>query len=433
MITVKGDILKIKTTYETSPNIALVKYWGKFDEEYILPLNSSTGITLSTEDLQTRTTITLTNKYKEIKFLLNGEPHPVSGRLKKILKFFEEKALAALGEELVPLQEGDNQETKRKTLKEFLNGDLSQLKLKIKSVNSFPTASGLASSASGLAALSVCLFDVYHMKEEYEFQRSVIARLGSGSASRSIYGGLVEWTGVPHQYLQKKFESKNNEIQLSEQEYEQLSKLCIAKQTHNESFFEDLDIFVVAYSFESKEVPSTSGMLQSTQTSELLKYRALNTAHVHIAGVKQAIEQKNYNELARLVRLDSNQFHAVCLDTTPPIFYLNDFSKNMINFIHQLDSALEYHVAYTFDAGPHAVLLVHKNHTNQVLRAIYEAFSITDMNSLSSRAQQTLKQAMESELPESIQKIIQTNKPKITTTPSYIIHTKVGKGPTKIC
>lgn len=51
MISVKGDIIKIKTTFETAPNIALVKYWGKFDEEYILPLNSSTGITLSTEDL----------------------------------------------------------------------------------------------------------------------------------------------------------------------------------------------------------------------------------------------------------------------------------------------------------------------------------------------------------------------------------------------
>lgn len=63
MISCKGDIIKIKTTYETAPNIALVKYWGKFDEEEILPLNSSTGITLSTEDLQTRTTLTLSNKY----------------------------------------------------------------------------------------------------------------------------------------------------------------------------------------------------------------------------------------------------------------------------------------------------------------------------------------------------------------------------------
>lgn len=127
-------------------------------------------------------------------------------------------------------------------------------------------------------------------------------------------------------------------------------------------------------------------MLQTTETSELLKHRALNTAHVHIAAVKKAIEEKNYNELARLVRLDSNQFHAVCLDTTPPIFYLNDFSKNMINFLHQLDSVLNYRVAYTFDAGPHAVLLVHKSHTHDVLRAIYEAFSIKDASALSTRA-----------------------------------------------
>jgi diphosphomevalonate decarboxylase len=161
MITVKEGIVKIKTTYETSPNIALVKYWGKFDEDHLLPLNSSTGITLSTEDLQTRTTLVLSNKYTEMKFLLNGEPHPVSGRLKKILSFFEKEALPGLGDIQITTSEGV-----KKSLKECLvNGDLSTLKLKIKSVNSFPTASGLASSASGLAALSVCLFEVYHFKE----------------------------------------------------------------------------------------------------------------------------------------------------------------------------------------------------------------------------------------------------------------------------
>lgn len=186
MISRKGDIVKVKTTYETAPNIALVKYWGKFDENTILPLNSSTGLTLSTEDLQTRTTLTLSNKYKEPVFLLNGEPHPVSGRLVKILEFFRSKALSNLGEEFV-----DEEKTVR--IKDIVGGDLSKLKLKIKSTNSFPTASGLASSASGLAALSVCLFEVYHLKEEYAYQRSEIARLGSGSASRSIYGGLVEW------------------------------------------------------------------------------------------------------------------------------------------------------------------------------------------------------------------------------------------------
>lgn len=103
----------------------------------------------------------LSNKYTEIKFLLNGEAHPVSSRLAKILRFFEEKALTALGELEVPGEAGVK-------IKDCLpDGDLRKLKLKIKSVNSFPTASGLASSASGLAALSVCLFEVYHLKEEY--------------------------------------------------------------------------------------------------------------------------------------------------------------------------------------------------------------------------------------------------------------------------
>lgn len=67
--------------------------------------------------------------------------------------------------------------------------DLNKFHFQIKSVNDFPTASGLASSASGLAAIALCLCDIFECSDII----GEIARLGSGSASRAIYGGLVEW------------------------------------------------------------------------------------------------------------------------------------------------------------------------------------------------------------------------------------------------
>ncbi|EGR28179.1 hypothetical protein IMG5_181080 [Ichthyophthirius multifiliis] len=174
-----SNIIKIKSTYETAPNIAFVKYWGKFHEEYILPLNTSIGITLKPENFH----------------------------------------------------------------------------LKIKSENSFPTASGLASSSSGLAAISLCLFDIYHFQEEYFNQKSEIARLGSGSASRSIFGGLVQWNCVSSQ-KQQQIEQQNNNIDI----LEELSKICVAQQVFDDQFFKDVQILVLAYSFENKEVSSTDGM-----------------------------------------------------------------------------------------------------------------------------------------------------------------------------
>jgi len=80
-----------------------------------------------------------------------------------------------------------------KTLGVPLNALLKMTHLRIESVNNFATAAGLASSASGLACLARCLAAIYGLEESFEGEFSMYARLGSGSACRSLYGGLVEW------------------------------------------------------------------------------------------------------------------------------------------------------------------------------------------------------------------------------------------------
>ena len=140
-----------------APNIALIKYWGKLDEELIIPLNGSLSVTLDLNDIFTLTKVTFIaclSKQAD-KFTLNKLPQTISSRTQKILDLFR-------------AEEGY---------------------FEVESENNFPTASGLASSASGFAALVLCLQDIFPSQQDV----SELARLGSGSATRSIYGGIVEW------------------------------------------------------------------------------------------------------------------------------------------------------------------------------------------------------------------------------------------------
>ena len=131
----------------------MIKYWGKLDETEIIPLNTSMGVTLEQDDLRTISKLTFSNKYERDQIILNGKEHKVSERVAKILEFFRTERRHIL--------EGIIFEGK--PIKEYV--DISQLKLKLKSKNDFPTASGLASSSSGLAALSVCLCDIFQYQE----------------------------------------------------------------------------------------------------------------------------------------------------------------------------------------------------------------------------------------------------------------------------
>jgi diphosphomevalonate decarboxylase len=73
-------------TYKSSPNIALIKYWGKYNEEYILPINDSLGLTLNQDDFHTITTIKFGKQFSEDSLLLNETIYPISKRLKKLFK-----------------------------------------------------------------------------------------------------------------------------------------------------------------------------------------------------------------------------------------------------------------------------------------------------------------------------------------------------------
>lgn len=206
----------------------------------------------------------------------------------------------------------------------------------IASYNTFPTAAGLASSAAGYAALVASLVQLYNAKESYEGQFTAIARQGSGSACRSLYGGFVAWR------------AGGKVADWSD---------SIAQQVANENHWSEIRAVILVVSDKEKETSSTKGMENSVATSKLLKYRAEHVVPDRMKEIEVAIRERDFESFGKLTMMDSNQFHATCFDTYPPIFYMNDVSKSIVAMVHAYNDYYgEIRAAYTFDAGPNAVL-----------------------------------------------------------------------------
>ena len=98
-------------------------------------------------------------------------------------------------------------------------------------------------------------------------------------------------------------------------------------------------------------------METSRLTSPLLQYRAASVVQPRLAEQEAAFLAKDFETFGRITMQDSNQFHAVCLDTYPPVFYMNDVSKAIIRLVHVINTHYQtVKAAYTFDAGPNAVI-----------------------------------------------------------------------------
>ncbi len=166
--------------------------------------------------------------------------------------------------------------------------ELRTWKVRIVSRNTFPTAAGLASSAAGYACLVHTLADVYCVSETYPGELSTIARQGSGSACRSLYGGFVEW-------------SMGARIDGSD---------SLAVQVATESHWPDLSLLIAVVSEKKKDTGSTDGMVRSVATSELLRHRALSVVPERLKAIEAAYRARDFPTFAKITMQDSNQFHA---------------------------------------------------------------------------------------------------------------------------
>lgn len=302
----------------TAPvNIAVIKYWGKRDPKLNLPTNSSLSVTLAQSDLRTHTTAACSPAFPAgDSLLLNGADQDVSGARTQAC-FRELRALRAALEAADPTAPR-----------------LSTYALRVVSENNFPTAAGLASSAAGFAALVRAIADLYRLPASAT-ELSRIARQGSGSACRSLFGGYVGW---------EMGAAADGSDSLA---YE------VAPAAH----WPDMRAAVLVVSAAKKGVSSTTGMQTTVATSSLFAARANETVPLRMRQMEEAIRARDFAAFARLTMKDSNSFHATCLDTEPPIFYMNDVSRAAIKAVEYINEAAGKIVAaYTFDAGPNAVV-----------------------------------------------------------------------------
>ncbi len=317
-----------RVTFEATPNIALIKYWGKRDESLILPTGSSLSITLD-ENLTTRTTVSFSEAYTEDELWINGHK--------------------------VDLTESESKE-RLKQLDVIRKKAGVKTHAKIASINCFPTSAGFASSAAGLAALACAASKAAGLKLNSS-ELSILARMGSGSASRSVYGGFVKW-----QAGEKQDGSDSIAIQVASSEH----------------WPEIRDIMAVVDAGK-KKVSSRSGMKQTILTSKLYQER-LRHWESNCKEMERAVLAKDFQKLAELTIRDSNNMHATMLDTYPPIFYMNDHSRDVVYALNELNEKEGKLICgYTFDAGPNCHVITTSQYEKKVREALQKIKGVKDI------------------------------------------------------
>lgn len=298
-------------TARAHTNIALLKYWGKVNEQLIIPTTSSISLTL--DEFYTDTTVVFDQHLNEDAVFLNDVPLTGKG-YKKITDFLDiVRQLAGIS-----------------------------TKAHVQSTNHVPTAAGLASSASAFSALAGAASKAAGLNLSLA-DLSRLARRGSGSASRSVYGGFVEW----------------------ERGTDDTSSVAYPLQ---EVVDWDIQLLTVIINDQPKKVDSRGGMQHALQTSPFYQnwVDATNAATV---DMKIAIENHDFQKIGSLAEQNALQMHATNMTATPPFTYLTDKSWAVIQLAAQLRlKGIEVYA--TMDAGPNVKLISHVSDYKEIELAL---------------------------------------------------------------
>lgn len=299
----------------THANLALIKYWGKRDTTLMLPTKGSIGLSLSA--LETTTYMSSNKVAKDIIFL---DSRVISEQDNPITKFLD-AARSLLG----------------------INKYFS-----IDSKNSFPTASGLASSASGFAALALGIDSLCNLNLSMQ-EISILARLGSGSAARSVYGGYVFW----------------------DQGKKQDGTDCYAKQIFQPSWWPELRVIIATTTQSKKEFSSRYGMQQSVETSPTYT-TWLNKSQGRIKPLLKALEEKDIAKVGAITEEDWTDLKEVMLTTQPSLNYWTTTSYAIIDKVIALREQKKINCYVTTDAGPHVKIICLADDAAQIMQTLGE-------------------------------------------------------------
>ncbi len=295
----------MKSTAVANANIALVKYWGKRDEKLILPMNSS--ISMTCDGLTTTTTVEFSEKLKEDAVTINDEE----------LTKGKDAVVAFL--DLVRQKAGIK--SKAKTV----------------STSNFPIAAGLASSASGFAALALAASNAAGLKLS-EKELSILARMGSGSASRSIAGGFVEW--------HKGCKSGGSD--------------SFAESIVKAGYWPEFRLITTIVTESRKKTSSRAGMSQTVRTSPYYE-GWLKTVDADLDIVRNGIKRKDFPSVGLTAEQNCLKMHATMMTTRPAIIYWQPATLEIMHSVLAWrGEGIECY--FTIDAGPNVkVTCLEKN------------------------------------------------------------------------
>jgi diphosphomevalonate decarboxylase len=309
-----------KATATACANIALIKYWGKRDTERHLPTNGSISMALA--DLTTVTTVAVAPEAAQDVFSLDGRPA-------------SEAEYGRLGRVLAPLR--------------AMAG--TQAPLRIASVNHFPTAAGLASSASGFAALATAAAAAYGL-DLSEAELSRLARVGSGSACRSVPGGWSEWhAGTDPEGLDS-------------------YATRIAPPEHW-----PLQVLVALVATGPKAVGSGSGMARTVATSPFFAGWLEGVAQ-DLPQARQAILDRDFLALAEAAERSCLRMHGSMLGAVPPLLYWQPGTVAVIHAVWQW-RAEGLPCFFTIDAGPNVKVFAPADQAAEMERRLSAVTGVT--------------------------------------------------------
>ena len=195
----------------------------------------------------------------------------------------------------------------------------------------------------------------------------------------------------------------------------------LAEEVAPASHWPDMRALILVVSDARKDVPSTEGMQATVATSALFPTRAASVVPERMAAIEKAIQYRDFPTFAEITMKDSNTFHATCLDTWPPTFYMNDVSRAAIRAVHDLNRAAgETICAYTFDAGPNAVIYYLEKDTEKVLGA-FKSILVAETEGWGQTNAQADISAIDPRAVEILNKGV-----------NRVILTGVGEGPIKV-
>jgi diphosphomevalonate decarboxylase len=300
----------MKTTATAPANIAFIKYWGKKNEELRIPANASISMNLS--GATTTTTVEFSSSYPQDVIELTGgnfsdsEAHRIAVHLDRIRQ--------------------------KSGIRDFAH---------VITKNSFPKGTGIASSASGFAALTVAAAKAAGLSIT-EKELTILARLGSGSACRSIPDGFVKWESG----------------EKSEESY--------AHSIFPHDYWDIRDVLIIVDA-TSKKISSADGMKHAA-TSPFWQKRQKDVRE-KIVQITNALEKKNFFEFGTILEEDCLSMHSVMMTQSPPLTYWNDATGNCIRSVQKWrkDGLL---VFFTIDAGPNVHCICEGKNEKRLIDAI---------------------------------------------------------------